>query len=404
MRRTVSMALVVGALVALGAGGVASSATIPDPPEPSELAPGPLQPVPEPEPQPGGEPAGRERVGTVEPVDEVLDYLDPDQAMTFHYPGADYVKLHLSRLLLLPGDYLTVSDPAGEEVHRVERGWAMSVTGDTAVVRLHRTAPDVLGLRGELARLGVTVDKVARGLVPAEEETPAPGPTGREESVCGRDDSRDAICYQSSQPTIYRNTKPVARLLIDGIELCTAFRVGPRNRLLTNHHCLESSRQAQRTEVWFNYQCASCNGWAVFRPTKVRGERVLDTNGVLDYTLFTVDRFAEVERYGYLELDPKPTSVGEEVYIPQHPRGLPARVALTSDGDRGGNCAIQNTRANGYDWYTDVTYYCDTDGGSSGSPVLSRSSHRVIALHHFGGCPNSGVRMDLIHARIASAL
>jgi hypothetical protein len=389
MRRTVSVALAVGVLVTLGAGGVASSATFPDPPDPSDLAPGaPEQP----------EPGAPERVGTVEQVDQVLDYLDADREIRFRYPGADYVKLHLSRLLLLPGDYLTVSDPAGGEVHRLERGWAMSVTGDTAVVRLHRSLPDPLGLR---AGLGVTVDKVARGLTPAEE---SPGPNGREESVCGRDDSRDSVCYRTSNPTIYRNTKPVARLLIDGVELCTAFRVGPHNRLLTNRHCLESSRQAQRTEVWFNYQCLECGGWAVFRPTKVRGAEVLDTDRTLDYTLFSVDKFAAVERFGYLELDPEPTTAGVEVYIPQHPRGLPGRVALGSDTDRGGSCAIVDTRAHGYGWYTDATYYCDTDGGSSGSPVLSRSSHRVIALHHFGGCPNSGVRMDLIHDRIASAL
>jgi hypothetical protein len=45
---------------------------------------------------------------------------------------------------------------------------------------------------------------------------------------------------------------------------------------------------------------------------------------------------------------------------------------------------------------TDVSYYCDTAGGSSGSPVLSRKTGKVVALHHFGGCPNSGVRADLL--------
>jgi len=28
----------------------------------------------------------------------------------------------------------------------------------------------------------------------------------------------------------------------------------------------------------------------------------------------------------------------------------------------------------------------------------------VIALHHFGGCPNSGVRIDLIYRQIAALL
>jgi lysyl endopeptidase len=376
MRRTVTVALVAGLLAALVSVGIASSSTAP---AVSAVT------------------GARERVGTVEQVDAVLGYFAADRSATFRYPGAEYVKVHLGRLSLLSGDYVTVSDPAGEEVHRVTGGgWATSVTGDTAVVRLHRTLLGRLPL--DLAGRGATIDRVARGFTP-EEATP-----GREESVCGGDESRDAVCYRSSEPAIYRNTKPVARLLIDGVELCTAFRVGPGNRLLTNHHCLENPSQARRSEVWFNYQCTECDGWGVFRPTKVRVDRVLKTDQTLDFTLFTVDDFDRVERFGYLELDPRPARAGEELYVPQHPRGLPARVAIRSDRDRAGSCAVSEPRVHGYGWHTDLSYYCDTDGGSSGSPVLSRSSHRVIALHHFGGCPNSGVRMELIHERIADLL
>ena len=31
---------------------------------------------------------------------------------------------------------------------------------------------------------------------------------------------------------------------------------------------------------------------------------------------------------------------------------------------------------------------------------IDTSTNKVIALHHFGGCPNSGVRMDLIAAQL----
>ncbi|HEY8471084.1 MAG TPA: trypsin-like peptidase domain-containing protein [Natronosporangium sp.] len=396
MRRTVRIALVVGVLAAGSVVGVAAGVELPGESAAPAVEPGTGPAV---EPGAGPIPAAPERVGTVEPVSAVLGYLGADRRATFHYPGAEYVKLHVGRFQLLPGDYLTVSDPAGREVHRVEQGWATSITGDTAVLTLHQTAPDPLGLRSELARLGVTVDRVARGLTPAERPDPA-GP----ESVCGRDQSRDAACYKSSHPEIYRRTKAVARLLIDGVELCTAFRVGPQNRLLTNHHCIGNARQARQTEVWFNYQCAECDGWAVWRPTKVRAAQVLATDRVLDFTLFTVDNFPAVERFGYLELATGRVKAGEEVYIPQHPLGQPTRVALRSDRDRAGVCAVADPRADGYGPDTDLTYYCDTEGGSSGSPVLSRTTHRVIALHHFGGCPNAGVRIGLIRDRIASAL
>ena len=58
----------------------------------------------------------------------------------------------------------------------------------------------------------------------------------------------------------------------------------------------------------------------------------------------------------------------------------------------------------GYAAGSDVSYYCDTEGGSSGSPVLSRATNKVVALHHFGGCPNSGVRADLLAAKLRQYL
>ena len=51
-----------------------------------------------------------------------------------------------------------------------------------------------------------------------------------------------------------------------------------------------------------------------------------------------------------------------------------------------------------------ISYSCDTSGGNSGSPVLN-ASHRVIALHHLGGCPsNQGAKAHLIYNEIASLI
>ncbi|MEV0606655.1 serine protease [Polymorphospora rubra] len=370
-------------------------------------------------------PAGRDRIGTLKPVERVLGYLDGERSTTLHYPGADYVKVHFDRLLMLPGDHVTVASPDGTEVHRIDgdpvdglvdalRGspagrWAMSVSGDTAVVTLHRARPDLLGLESRLAGLGVGIDRVAHGRTGADREAAAetgPGAAGpgREESICGRNDSRDAICYRSSDPVAYQRSKAVARLLINGTELCTAWRLGATNRMMTNHHCFTSSDEAYQTEVWFNYQCASCGGYEVFRSTKVWGDQVLSTDRTLDYTLFTVEDFPAVEKFGYLELDLRRPTRGTELYIPQHPGGDPTVIAMSSDRDANGTCAVDNPSYDGYGTASDISYHCDTEGGSSGSPVISRSSNKVIALHHFGGCPNSGVRIDLIHERIRQHL
>jgi lysyl endopeptidase len=354
---------------------------------------------------------GREKIGAIDAVDELLGYRGEGTSQTFSYPGADYVKVHFDKVALLPGDYVTVADPKGTEVQRIESGllsgaaakprpWAMSVEGDSAVVTLHRARPDLLAGVEELAGLGVGVDKVAHGFTPAEKaENAAAGP-GREESVCGRTDSKDAVCYKSTNPVAYNRSKAVARLLINGNELCTAWRLGASDRMLTNNHCMVTSNDAYDTEVWFDYQCAVCGGHGVFKPTKVWGDQVLSTDKTLDYTLFSVEGFNTIQKYGYLEIDPTRPVKGTEVYIPQHPGGDPGVIAMTSDKDARGNCAVADPAYDGYAAGSDVSYYCDTAGGSSGSPVISRTSNKVIALHHFGGCPNSGVRIDLVYSKI----
>jgi lysyl endopeptidase len=351
--------------------------------------------------------AGRQRVGELLPVARLLGYAGK-QRETFRYPGASYVKLHFNRMTMLPGDYLTVSDPSGRESYRydapkllgtgsVDR-WAMSITGDTAVLELHRGGGRAVGAL--LGRLGVNVDQVARGFARG---TAGPAAPGREESVCGGDQSRDAVCYRSADPVAYTRSKAIARLLINGTELCTGWRIGTKNRMLTNNHCFDNSADAYDTEVWFNYQCARCGGYEVFRPTKVWGDRVLATHRVLDYTVFTVENFGMVQKFGHLNLDTARPSRGQELYVPQHPAGEPTRIA-GSLGDRAGTCAVVDNAYDGYARDTDVSYYCDTEGGSSGSPVLSRRTNRVVALHHFGGCPNSGVRADLIATKLKNLI
>ncbi len=341
---------------------------------------------------------GRETVGALESVSTVLGYLGEGTSSTFAYPGAEYVKVHFDRLTLLPGDYVTVADATGTETHRIESDPLTAVSG-------------LLGSVERLAGLGVSVDRIARGFTPAERAAreaerarEAARATGREESVCGRDESKDAVCYKSADPVAYNRSKAVARLLINGTELCTGWRLGPANRMMTNNHCVVTSDDAYDTEVWFNYQCAQCGGHAVFKSTKVWGERVLSTNRDLDYTLFTLETFAPVQKFGYLSIDTARPARGTEVYIPQHPGGDPTRIAMTSDRDGKGNCAVDDPLYDGYAKDSDVSYQCDTAGGSSGSPVISRKSDKVIAIHHFGGCPNSGVRIDLIYNKIKKLL
>jgi hypothetical protein len=134
------------------------------------------------------------------------------------------------------------------------------------------------------------------------------------------------------------------------------------------------------------------------------GDQVLATDDILDYTLFSVRNFGQIQQFGFLEIDDRAPVRGEELYIPQHPRGAPTVISTEDSTERSGNCAVDDPAYDGYAAGTDMSYFCDTDGGSSGSPVISRRTNKVIALHHFGGCPNSGVRLDRIAEQLRQLL
>ncbi|RKT51586.1 trypsin-like serine peptidase [Saccharothrix australiensis] len=356
----------------------------------------------DPAPTPPTGHAGQPRqVGEEEVVSVALDGSAPAGAV--ERPGSWYVKIHFTDLRLVGGDVLTVADPTGAETYRYEADvrasgtasvdgtgfWAMSVTGDRAAVAL-------TGRDGGRPHPGsrVRVDRITRGHTPAESAAAA---ERAPRSICGANDYRDAVCYRTSNPGEFGRTGAVARLLRNGRSLCTAWRVGPNNRMLTNNHCFTSGAGI---EVWFDYQCDTCGGTTTGTVTKVLVSSVLKTSTALDYTLFSVTDFDKLAPFGHLALDERVPDVGEEMYVVGHPSGKPKKVSLHDDQNAGGYCTVSGVRVDGDSPQSDIAYRCDTEGGSSGSPVLSRRTHRVVGLHHWGGCPNQGVRIDLVAAEV----
>ncbi|MBA3489772.1 MAG: trypsin-like peptidase domain-containing protein [Longispora sp.] len=115
------------------------------------------------------------------------------------------------------------------------------------------------------------------------------------------------------------------------------------------------------------------------------GDQLIVSDDTLDFSLFSGKNFDNIRGSGYLELDERKPEKGEEIYIPQHPSGEVKELGITSDQECGANCKVDDPTYGGYAAASDVSYFCDTAGGSSGSPVLSRKTHKVIALHHFDG-------------------
>ncbi|HCT78714.1 MAG TPA: hypothetical protein DGT23_19570, partial [Micromonosporaceae bacterium] len=194
------------------------------------------------------------------------------------------------------------------------------------------------------------------------------------------------------------------KLLIGGGGSCTTWRVGDTNRMLTNKHCFSTQAAVQASEMQFNFQCATCGGNNPGAGTKVSGAQLIkvSTGGSsqLDYTLYSVNNFTAIQGFGTLYLETRAASTGERIYIPGHGDGRPKRLSIYENTQGGTLCTVRSGNYNTYN----MSYSCDTSGGNSGSPVLS-ANHRVLALHHLGGCPNNqGAKAHLIYNQIAGLI
>ena len=94
--------------------------------------------------------------------------------------------------------------------------------------------------------------------------------------------------------------------------------------------------------------------------------------------------------------------------FPRHPSGWGKRIALYSShaGDPGYPVVVSKSSGGcGTRPGPDMGYRADTQGGSSGSPVVAFSDHQIIALHHCGSSSiNTGVLIEQVIADLGTSL
>lgn len=178
----------------------------------------------------------------------------------------------------------------------------------------------------------------------------------------------------------------------------TGFLVAP-DVLLTNHHVLPNRATAATARALANYEaCPPEEAAGRAAVARLEPDTLFVTNAELDFTFCAV---SGLEFLGVVPMgrDSLVAGQAECVNIIQHPRGRPKEVALQDnrvvDAD---NLVIQ--------------YVCDTEPGSSGSPVFD-NDWTLVALHHAsiragadavdGASPggrylNEGVRLSAIAA------
>ncbi|MBL4940695.1 MAG: pre-peptidase C-terminal domain-containing protein [Colwellia sp.] len=365
--------------------------------------------------------------------------------------GAKSIKLHFKHFELPEGAYLEVSNSNGSEVYRygqlvadrdgytfdvkagddgINQFSAMSISGEQVHLKLVAADGSELtqGYHVEIDALYQDFGTKGITLLNLNNDSKI-----MNQCSLGTDLREDIACYENkgfdaevdrSRPTAYLRTfDPVNNPR--GWGHCTAWRVGSGNLMMTNNHCISSQEDVNLTEITFNYQNNTCNidndtdldyTGAVDLSTgiKITADRLLKTDRALDYALFSISdsQMQKISQFGFYELDTNIPDKGQRIYIPQHPAGSPKKLAIESRATSSGYCEVvyseMNQGSNPLDGGAEVGYKCDTYGGSSGSPVLSAQSNKVMAIHFGGGCRtasnfnvNRGKRMSEIWPTIA---
>ncbi len=363
------------------------------------------------------------------------------------FPDAVYIAPHFATFDLAPGDRVVIRSPDNAQkwiytglgkggLGRSEDGFfAVHIKGDTALIELW-AAPASNPEPG----FGYQIDLYGRGYSMEEirafwdaglgEKMNLPTLPDDTEAICTQNDTDEAKCYQTSEPLIYERGRAVVRLLQNGSSHCTGWLVGCDGHVMTNEHCVGSQGQLNNIDFEWMAEGADCDTNCAFSlacpgTIEASGGTLVQLDSPLDYSLILPDTSVGggtdlPATYGFLQLRDTGAVLGERIYIPEHPSGWGKHIAVESTYPLEPNppfaSAVSLNEPACSGGPGDVGYWADTQGGSSGSPVLGYADHKVVALHHCqgsGGCasgnsppdrPNRGVPIEAVIADLGANL
>lgn len=188
------------------------------------------------------------------------------------------------------------------------------------------------------------------------------------------------IAQYAGDAALMAVAKSVAKLSFpdgDKLATCTGFMITP-DLLLTNHHCVSTIDTCFGTVTLFGYQRDAAGQLLPARQYDCLA--VIQTSSKHDYSLLQIDGSpGAAGEWGVLKFNASSSlASGQPLYLVQHPAGEPKRVARDE-------CHVSTPKAPGSlaSLQSDFGHKCDTESGSSGSPVFDLS-HRVVGLHHLG--------------------
>ena len=228
-----------------------------------------------------------------------------------------------------------------------------------------------------------------------------------ERRIIGRNNLEPIIATQDTESN--SPARSVARVeTLDGKGFCTASRIS-KDIFLTNFHCFEfvgcdelqfhlgyEKNLPESKQLIFTCKNVLAKNerfdYAVYRAefsTKKPGPEELDFNSLMP-TNFDGNT-ASLADYPIATLWGGPLTVDEPLLVASHPRARLKEVDQSSD------CKLRSVEPEEFLGRETITHTCDTEGGSSGSPVFDRKSGYIIALH-WGGTEdyNMAVPVSLI--------
>ncbi|MEM9291690.1 MAG: trypsin-like peptidase domain-containing protein [Acidobacteriota bacterium] len=315
---------------------------------------------------------------------------------SFRSPGATAVRLRLDDVKLSAraeiyafGDHGHVYGPYTSGDVNDEAGvlWTNTIPGERISLQVHLPAKTVEKESQALFRVGQVShigDRYAFGVTDPSQEAFCPWndtcitnkncasiPSG----VAPAEDGVAYLLYNIGSSTFLCS----GGLLNDTTSSGTPF-------LLTANHCFDTSASAASLEAYFQWDvgCGSSCG-SQFNPPGsvpvVNGSTLLATSSTTDFTLVQLNSAAPAgSTFLGWTTTPVANSGGTNLYRISHPSGSPQAYSEHSVNTTAGTCG---TLPRGNFIYSDATLG-DTEGGSSGSPVVNSSAQVVGQL--FGAC------------------
>ncbi|MCG8512399.1 MAG: serine protease [Rhodospirillales bacterium] len=169
---------------------------------------------------------------------------------------------------------------------------------------------------------------------------------------------------------------PIGRLDIlkekdgkQGVGLCTGWVISAEY-IMTNHHCIPGkSGKVLKAALLMNYMKEGETDSTERFPVDIQP---VETSRDLDYSIVRVQGNPGA-KYGVIPMQARDADPDEELFIIQHPAGKPKRLTRR-------NCRADDKTERP----EELRHFCDTLGGSSGSPIFSDNDMALVGLHFAG--------------------